>query len=232
MSPFLLTAIINSGGVELDEAAPKQVTVAVSSDRGLCGGIHSGIAKFIKNDERHNNPDLDTKIVVTGDKARGILNRMYGKDILISCSGTGKKPPVFAEASLVIQKLLETEYNFTAGRIVYNHFRNAASYECTARPFFGYDALIDNEKLNDYEGGCEESALRPYTEFNMANNVYYAMLENAASEQSARMSAMDNATSNAGEMIEKLRMKFNRTRQAVITTELIEIISGASAMAD
>merc|ERR1711937_556932 len=75
-------AIINSGGVELDEAAPKQVTVAVSSDRGLCGGIHSGIAKFIKNDERHNNPDLDTKIVVNGDKARGILNRMYSKDIL------------------------------------------------------------------------------------------------------------------------------------------------------
>lgn len=103
------------------------------------------------------------------------------------------------------------------------------SYEVQERPVLSAQSLEGKEQLTVYDD-IDADLLQNYTEFTLAANIYYTMLEAQASEQSARMSAMENATNNAADMIEKLQRTFNRTRQSVITTELIEIISGAAAM--
>lgn len=107
--------------------------------------------------------------------------------------------------------------------------RTVVSYTTTEMAIFSLDAISQSPKLTQYDS-IDESVLRSYYEYSLAALVFYAMKENACSEQSARMSAMDNASKNAGEMIQKYQLLFNRTRQAVITRELIEIISGAAAL--
>jgi len=185
----------------------------------------SGVCKHIVN--QVENPG---KIVCVGDKARSILSRSMKDNILLSANEYGRTPPAFFEASFVANEIFKSGENFTEGRIIYNYFRNAASYVCSERPLLTKEALTASDAVNDYDGGCEDEILQSYVEFSTAANIYHSMLENAASEQSSRMTAMDNATTNADEMIEKLQMSFNRTRQAVITTELIEIISGSAAL--
>jgi len=222
-------ALFEKNKIEGDAAADKQVLILVSSDRGLCGGVHSGIVKFAKLALKDTAKNVTTKIVPVGDKARVIIARTHGSNILFSVNEIGRKPPIFAEASFVAQNLLKSDFDFAFGKILYNQFKSAISYKAVARPFFSINAVESNSELNSYDN-LDKETLQSYVEFSLANNLFYAMLENAASEQSARMSAMDNASSNAGDMISSLQLTFNRTRQAVITRELIEIISGAAAL--
>lgn len=222
-------AFYEKAEVKPDESKPNHLIVAISSDRGLCGGIHSGIAKAIRNDINQKGNAENIKIVAVGDKARGILQRTWAKNFLLTVKELGRKPPTFADASEVAQAIMDSGYQFDNGSLYYNHFRTVVSYKPTVKPLFSLDAISRAEKINLYDD-VDADVLKSYQEYNMASLIYYAMKENACSEQSSRMTSMDNASKNAGEIIQKLTLTFNRTRQAVITRELIEIISGASAL--
>jgi F-type H+-transporting ATPase subunit gamma len=209
--------------LSIEDSYRGRLIVALSSDRGLCGGIHSAIAKAVR--PRLNN-DTEAKVFVIGDKARSQLQRTHPKSLAFSVNEYGKKPPTFIDASLVAAHIIQQDV--FKGEIVFNKFKSAIAYEPTVVPFYSQAALSENEEFAKYE--IEDEALRSYQEFHLATLVYGALLDGAASEQSARMTAMENATKNAGEMINKLALLYNRTRQAVITNELIEIISGAAAV--
>eukprot|EP00052_Salpingoeca_macrocollata_P018897 m.155744 g.155744 ORF g.155744 m.155744 type:complete len:286 (+) comp20814_c2_seq2:77-934(+) len=217
------SALAEKGEITAEDG-DKRIIIAMSSDRGLCGGVHSGIAKRIKKMLKESA--AETKVVAYGDKLRG---RMDPKNLLVSANDVGKKPPQFSEASFVAQTLLDSGFDFKSGQVVYNHYRSAVSYEVRTKPVLSLAAVEGNDKMSIYDD-VDSDTLQDYMEFNLACSMYYAALEQSTSEQSARMSAMENATKNAGEMIDKLRLTFNRTRQAVITRELIEIISGAAAL--
>lgn len=138
-------------------------------------------------------------------------------------------PPQFLDASKVASEIFNCGYEFTDGKIVYNKFRSVVSYAVADLPIFSLKSIESAVKLPIYDS-LDADVIQSYMEFSMASLLFYSMKEGACSEQSSRMTAMDNASKNAGEMIEKLAMTFNRTRQAVITRELIEIISGAAAL--
>ncbi|KAG8237421.1 hypothetical protein J437_LFUL017269 [Ladona fulva] len=206
---------------------PQKLIVAISSDRGLCGAIHSSVGRIIKADLAENKEN--TKVVCVGDKSRAILQSLYGKNFLFCCNEIGRKPPTFQDAAKLTNEILKSGYEFTSGKIIYNRFKTVVSYNTTELPLFSLTAVNAAPKLSVYDS-LDSEVVQSYLEFSIASLLFYAMKESACSEQSSRMTAMDNASKNAGEMIDKLTLTFNRTRQAVITRELIEIISGASAL--
>ncbi|XP_065829728.1 ATP synthase subunit gamma, mitochondrial-like [Oscarella lobularis] len=212
-----------------DETAPNQLIIAVTSDRGLCGGIHSGIGKDLRAYLSQQSKETSTKLVVCGDKLRSLFQRSHPNQIMLAFSDIGKRPPRFCEASFVAQQILNSGYEFEKGEVVFNKFRSVISYKVTHQPFFSTETISSSDKMTQYDD-VDADILKNYQEFSLASLIYFGMKEGAASEQSARMTAMDNATKNAGEMIDQLTLRFNRTRQAVITRELIEIISGAAAI--
>jgi len=206
---------------------PKHLYIAMSSDRGLCGGIHSAVCKAIRADIV-SDPD-NAAIVCIGDKARGMLQKGHGEKIIMSVADIGKRSAVFTDAARIAQAILSSGHTYDTGSIYYNHFRTVVSYRTTQLPIFSPDVVGDAKKLGLYDS-LDAEVMASYMEYSLASLLYYAMKEGATSEQSSRMTSMDNATSNAGEMISKLTLTYNRTRQAVITRELIEIISGAAAL--
>ncbi|KAK8774148.1 hypothetical protein V5799_011318 [Amblyomma americanum] len=212
------------------EGKQKTLIIAISSDRGLCGAIHSSVAKRIRT-MMQEDPQLleNARIICVGDKVRGILQRLYSKNILLSFSDYGKKPPIFDDAVQVANAILGCDYEFDKGILLYNRFKSVVSYATSDLPVFSLETVSGSEKITLYDS-LDAEVLRSYQEYTLASLIYYAMKENACSEQSSRMTAMDSASKNAGEMIDKLTLTFNRTRQAVITKELIEIISGAAAL--
>eukprot|EP01135_Chromosphaera_perkinsii_P011846 Nk52_evm37s2506 gene=Nk52_evmTU37s2506 len=222
-----INRIYEATGLAQPEAPEKKCAIAISSDRGLCGGIHSAIAKGIKA-ELAANKNTQYKFVFVGDKTRLILQKMVGKDILVHFSEVGRKPATFIESSAIAQKIIETGEKFDVTDVWYNKFKSAISYDTTKQPVFSAEALGNAPELTPYE--IEDDILDSYAQFTLANTIMYCQIEGAASEQSARMQAMENATKNAEEMIGSLQLLYNRTRQAVITRELIEIISGAAAL--
>jgi len=115
------------------------------------------------------------------------------------------------------------------GKLYYNQFKSVVSYQTSELPIFSQGAVDSAEKISLYDS-LDADVLQSYMEYSLASMIYYCLKEGACSEQSSRMSAMDNSSKNAGEMIDKLTLTYNRTRQAVITGELIEIISGAAAL--
>ncbi|RUS82125.1 hypothetical protein EGW08_010099 [Elysia chlorotica] len=222
-------AFYEKAEIEPDKTKPNHLMVAMSSDRGLCGGIHSAVIKFIKAKMEEEGSSVDTKIIVVGDKGKAILQRTLSQNILCSFSDYGKRPPVFADAALVANKILDTDYKYDRATLIFNTFRSVISYNTTELPLHSASAIEGSSKFNLYDS-LDEDVLRCYNEFSLASLIMFAMKEGACSEQSSRMTAMDAASKNAGEMIDKLTLTFNRTRQAVITRELIEIISGAAAL--
>uniref|UniRef100_L7M679 F-ATPase gamma subunit n=1 Tax=Rhipicephalus pulchellus TaxID=72859 RepID=L7M679_RHIPC len=212
------------------EGKQKTLIIAISSDRGLCGAIHSSVAKRIRT-MMQEDPQLleNARIICVGDKVRGILQRLYSNNIIMSFSDFGKKPPIFDDAVQVANAILGCDYEFDKGILMFNRFKSVVSYATTDIPVFSLETVTGSEKYTLYDS-LDADVLQCYQEYSLASLIYYAMKENACSEQSSRMTAMDSASKNAGEMIDKLTLTFNRTRQAVITKELIEIISGAAAL--
>uniref|UniRef100_A0A224YT41 F-ATPase gamma subunit n=1 Tax=Rhipicephalus zambeziensis TaxID=60191 RepID=A0A224YT41_9ACAR len=212
------------------EGKQKTLIIAISSDRGLCGAIHSSIAKRIRT-MMQEDPQLleNARIICVGDKVRGILQRLFANNIILSFSDYGKKPPIFDDAVQVANAILGCDYEFDKGILMFNRFKSVVSYATTDIPVFSLETVTGSEKYTLYDS-LDADVLQCYQEYSLASLIYYAMKENACSEQSSRMTAMDSASKNAGEMIDKLTLTFNRTRQAVITKELIEIISGAAAL--
>ncbi|XP_013384140.2 ATP synthase subunit gamma, mitochondrial [Lingula anatina] len=153
----------------------------------------------------------------------------HGSKILMTFSDVGKKPPTFNDASEVANQIMNCGFDFERGSVYYNVYKSVVSYKTTTLPIHSMSAVTKAKNMGMYDS-VDDELLRSYSEFQFASLIYYAMKEAATSEQSSRMTAMDGASKNAGEMIDKLTLTYNRTRQAVITRELIEIISGAAAV--
>lgn len=217
--------------VSIDKPVPKGLFVAITSDRGLAGGCHSAVGKNIRekmyamSDEERNN----TKIICVGDKSRGFMVRFFKENLLMVGSEIGRTPPSFGDAAGVANAIMSCGHEFDHGQMLYNKYRTVVSYTTTPIPIFSKEAILGAEKMSAYDS-IDADVMQSYVEFSLASMIFYAMKEGACSEQSSRMNAMDSSSKNAGDILDKLTIKFNRTRQAVITGELIEIISGAAAL--
>jgi len=212
-----------------EKEAPKEIYLAMTSDRGLAGAVHSSIGKQIRAELAEKNDLSNVRIVCVGDKSRAFFQRWNRDQIMLVGSEIGRLPPQFGDASKVANAILNSGFEFDSGKMFYNKYNSVVSYTTTIIPLFSQDTVSNAAKINVYDS-LDADVTQSYMEYSLASLIYYAMKEGACSEQSSRMSAMDNSTKNAGEMIEKLTITFNRTRQAVITGELIEIISGAAAL--
>jgi len=212
--------------------------VVCTADRGLCGGFNASIAKIARDDARRLMAEGKTvKIICVGKKGYDILRRLFAKQIIDLIELKSVRHVGFANANAVAQKVLGLfdEGEFDMATLYYGEFRSVVLQRPTALQLIPTPIPEAEEQADlggaiyDYEPG-ETEILEELLPRNVAVQIFRALLENAASEQGARMSAMDNATRNAGEMIDELSMNYNRTRQAMITKELIEIISGAEAL--
>ncbi|UJR34280.1 hypothetical protein I4U23_021684 [Adineta vaga] len=216
--------------VEAVEGPQKHLFIAATSDRGLCGAANSSIVKNIRTQLNDGKQNVEgTKIVAIGDKSRTGLARTHASNLLLSVNEIGKRSVVFSDASAIAQQLINSGFEYDSADIVYNKFKSAIAYTTSRQKILSGDAIARSKSIQVYDS-TDADVLRSFQEFNLASVLYYAMKENATAEQSSRMTAMDNATKNAGELINKLTTYYNRTRQSVITTELIEIISGAAAL--
>jgi len=219
--------------------------VAVTSDRGLCGGFNSSISREARKLIRSLEADgKEVKILCIGRKGRDQLKMEFEKNIIDCYEGIGKAGVDFGEAQMIASKVIGMfdEGSFDECTLVYNRFVSVISQEVTSTkivpvqlPEISSEAKIDDTGVNSYSTGyeyepTEEEILDELLPQNICVRIFSALLESSASEHGARMSAMDNATRNAGEMIDDLSMIYNRSRQAKITSELIEIISGAEAL--
>jgi len=202
----------------------KTLIVVASSDKGLCGGIHSGLSKRVRR-MLIEKPNSD--IVVLGEKCKAQLSRSSGRNIVLSFAGVGKDVPTFADAQAIADQIVLLPTDYADIQIVYNKFINAQSYEAAPIEAFSEDAIVNSTNFAAFE--IDDEVLANLREYSLANSLYWALAEGHACEQSARRNAMDNASKNAGDMIGKYQILFNRTRQAVITGELVEIITGAAA---
>ena len=210
--------------------------VVMTAERGLCGGFNSNIAKLAKQHAANLRGQGKTvKIVTVGKKGRDQLKREYAKHFAGHVDLTEVKRVSYADAQGIARDVLNRfdAGEFDVATIFFSKFVNVVSQIPTAQQIIPatFDAPeVDSASLlYDYEPS-EEAILADLLPRGVATQIFSALLENGASEQGARMSAMDNATRNAGEMIDKLTIQYNRSRQAVITNELIEIISGAEAL--
>ena len=235
-----------SSGISDKENAPKLLSgtgndkvhlcVVMTSDRGLCGGFNSNIIKKAKSYfSKILSEGKELKIITVGSKGNDQLKRMYGDKIIENISFKESKNANYFDADkvgkIVIDKFENSEFDICT--IFYNQFKNVITQIPQAQQIIP----LNNE--NSEENASEESyefepdedeILSNLLPKNISTQIFKAMLENSASEQGSRMSAMDNATRNAGEMVDKLTIQYNRSRQAAITKELIEIISGAESL--
>ena len=208
--------------------------VVMTSERGLCGGFNSSIVKMARIHIAKLRAEGKTvKIITVGKKGREQLRREVGDAMIGHVDLTEVKRVGYANAQAIAKDVLSrfNEGEFEVATLFYSRFVNVVSQIPTAQQVIpaSFEETTEESTLYDYEPS-EEGILADLLPRGVATQVFAALLENAASEQGARMSAMDNATRNAGEMIDKLTIQYNRTRQAVITSELIEIISGAEAL--
>jgi len=214
--------------------------VVCTAERGLCGGFNSSIAKIAREHaDQLLSEGKTVQILCVGKKGFDALKRLHGNRIIDTVDLRAVRHVGFSDAQGIASRVLEMFDNgeFDVCTLFYSEFKSVISQIPTAQQIIPgqVEAAEDAEPLDlggaiyDYEPD-ETEILETLLPRNIAVQVFRALLENAASEQGARMSAMDNATRNAGEMIDKLTLSYNRQRQAQITKELIEIISGAEAL--
>ena len=235
-----------SSGISDKENAPKLLSgsgndkihlcVVMTSDRGLCGGFNSNIIKKAKTyftNLSENGKDL--KIITVGSKGNDQLKRVYSDKIIANISFKESKNANYFDAEkvgkIVIEKFKAEEFDVCT--IFYNQFKNVITQIPQAQQIIPLNVENSEEYKSEdsYEfEPDEDEILSNLLPKNISTQIFKAMLENSASEQGSRMSAMDNATRNAGEMVDKLTIEYNRSRQAAITKELIEIISGAESL--
>ena len=210
--------------------------IVMTAERGLCGGFNSNIAKLARSHATKLKEDgKRVKIITVGKKGRDALKRDLGEYFVEHVDLSEFKSIKYVNAQAIAKALLarfdDSEYDVAT--IFYSKFINVVSQIPTAQQIipaiFDDQSPVSDRAVYDYEPD-EETILADLLPRGVATQIFAALLENGASEQGARMSAMDNATRNAGDMIDKLTIEFNRSRQAVITNELIEIISGAEAL--
>lgn len=201
----------------------------MTTDKGLCGGVNTILTRMTRNTIAKLDADgKKVDLFVCGEKGRASMRRAYG-DRYVGSATDRQMPYTFELATALTQEVLNGEYD--AVHLLYNKFKSAIVYIPSVK---SVAPLLDpaSPYLFNYEVEPENDpeTLQNFHEYTMAAKMYHVLLDNATSEQSSRMSAMENASKNAGEMLGKLNLQYNRARQARITTELIEIISGASAL--
>jgi F-type H+-transporting ATPase subunit gamma len=235
-----------SSGISDKENAPKLLSgsgkdqihlcVVMTSDRGLCGGFNSNIIKKAKSYfAKLSEEGKELKIITVGSKGNDQLKRAYGDKIISNISFKESKNANYFDAEkvgkIVIEKFEGEEFDVCT--IFYNQFKNVITQIPQAQQIIplNTEATEEDKSEDSYEfEPDEDEILSNLLPKNISTQIFKAMLENSASEQGSRMSAMDNATRNAGEMVDKLTIEYNRSRQAAITKELIEIISGAESL--
>ncbi|SFT89241.1 F0F1 ATP synthase subunit gamma [Sedimentitalea nanhaiensis] len=210
--------------------------IVMTAERGLCGGFNGNIAKLARvKAQRLIAAGKTVKILTVGKKGRDSLKRDFSDKFVHHVDMSDIKRVAYTDAQAVAKEVLARfdAGEFDVATIFYAKFVNVVTQNPTAQQIIpaAFEAPEDAgaSTVYDYEPD-EEAILADLLPRGVATQIFAALLENGASEQGARMSAMDNATRNAGEMIDKLTIEFNRSRQAVITNELIEIISGAEAL--
>ena len=239
--------ILNLSNVISDkENAPKLLSgtgsdkihlcVVMTSDRGLCGGFNTNIIKKAKAYfSKISDEGKELKIITVGSKGNDQLKRAFGDKIIENISFKNSKNVNYFDADKVGKMIIEKfeKEEFDVCTIFYNQFKNVITQIPQAQQIIPLEA---DKKDGELDGSSyefepdEDEILSNLLPKNISTQIFKAMLENSASEQGSRMSAMDNATRNAGEMVDKLTIEYNRSRQAAITKELIEIISGAESL--
>ena len=235
-----------SSGISDKSNAPKLLSgtgneqihlcVVMTSDRGLCGGFNGNIIKKAKSYfSKIKEEGKELKIITVGSKGNDQLKRVYGNSIIENISFKNSKNANYFDAEkvgkMVIEKFESEEFDVCT--IFYNQFKNVITQIPQAQQIIPLNTenSEENKSEDSYEfEPDEDEILSNLLPKNISTQIFKAMLENSASEQGSRMSAMDNATRNAGEMVDKLTIEYNRSRQAAITKELIEIISGAESL--
>ena len=210
--------------------------VVMTSDRGLCGGFNTNICRLAKNNFlKILKEGKELKIITVGSKGYDQIKREFGKYIIKKLSFKGKKNISFVEADEVGKIIIDlfNKNEFDKCILFYNNFKNVMTQIPQAQQIIPSEKK-ENSKKNEetfYEfEPDEDEILQDLLPKNISTQVFRAFLENSASEQGSRMTAMDNATRNAGDLVNKLTIVYNRSRQASITKELIEIISGAESL--
>ena len=211
--------------------------VVITADRGLCGGFNTNICRKAKNYfEKILKEEKMLKIFTVGSKGHDQLKRAYGSYIIEKINFKGFKKITYKEAEQIGEKIIKlfNESQFDVCKIYYNKFKNVITQIPQAQQVIPIENQKNKEeKISDnfYEFEPEENEiLDNLLPRNISIQIFKAFLENAASEQGSRMTAMDSATRNAGDLVDKLTITYNRSRQAAITKELIEIISGAESL--
>ena len=211
-----------------------QLLIVMTAERGICGGFNSNIVKLARAEAKKLlSEGKKVKIITVGKKGRESLKREFGDVLVDHIDLSDVKRVVYSNAQAICENILRRFIlnEFDIAKIYFSEFASIINQVPTELQIIPakFDSTFDETTVYDYEPS-EEGILADLLPRAVATQIFTALLENAASEQGARMSAMDNATRNAGEMIDKLTIEFNRSRQAAITNELIEIISGAEAL--
>jgi F-type H+-transporting ATPase subunit gamma len=215
-----------------EDIPDNSLIIPLTSDKGLCGGVNSFISRGIRGMCKKLDADgKKSSLVIVGDKGRSQMRRIVGEKILSSATEVSN-PRTFSLAAAISQEILACPGEYNAVVILYNKFVNSATYTQEYKVLKPMTSHGDGEAMVEYEfePDIKNEVLEDLSEYLLCTSLFHSMMEGAASEQSARMAAMENATKNAGEMVDNLTLQYNRARQTRITTELIEIISGASAI--
>jgi len=216
----------------------KQLLVVFSADRGLCGGFNGSISRAVKLEvKKSKDLGIETKLLFVGRKSADTLKKDFQQHIVEIVTGNSTNPN-YSDALSISSKIVDLyqKDEFGSCKIIFNKFVSAITQEVTLKSLIpietnNEDASNNNQVSSVYEyEPSEEVILEELLNKNIATQLFSAQMESTASELAARMTAMDNATRNAGDLIDRLTLQYNRTRQAFITKELIEIISGAEAL--
>jgi F-type H+-transporting ATPase subunit gamma len=216
----------------------KQLLIVFSADRGLCGGFNGSISRAVKLEvKKSKDLGIETKLLFVGRKSADTLKKDFQQHIVEIVTGNSTNPN-YSDALSISSKIVDLyqKDEFGSCKIIFNKFVSAITQEVTLKSLIpietnNEDASNNNQVSSVYEyEPSEEVILEELLNKNIATQLFSAQMESTASELAARMTAMDNATRNAGDLIDRLTLQYNRTRQAFITKELIEIISGAEAL--
>ena len=216
----------------------KQLLVVFSADRGLCGGFNGSISRAVKLEVKKSKIlGIETKILFVGRKSADTLKKDFQQNIVETITGNSTNP-IYSDALSISSKIvnLYKSDEFGSCKIIFNKFVSAITQEVTLKSLIPVETNNEETSNNNHVNSVyeyepsEEIILEELLNKNIATQLFSAQMESTASELAARMTAMDNATRNAGDLIDRLTLQYNRTRQAFITKELIEIISGAEAL--
>jgi len=216
--------------LKVDYRGKKNLFVVLSTDKGMCGGINAQTFRFVREllRERVANDGIEASIISLGELASRPLARVFPKEMRWHAAQFNKHGVSFAAASFLAEKILQSDAEVMT--LVYNHYINQISYDISTREFL-LPASMEANKGHFYNfefaEGAANAHIQDLHEFSLATFLYQAMVENTASENAARLLAMDGASKNAGELAKLIERLYNKKRQSAITVELLEIVSAA-----